>query len=54
MGPTSTPRAYRPSAHAVTQACRDKQLQTSEHYVMLGQDDLVDGLSGLKKKARGE
>jgi len=41
-------------AHHIKKALRHKQLQTSEHYVMLSQDDLVDGLSALKKKARGE
>jgi len=41
-------------AHHIKKALRHKQLQTSEHYVMLGQDDLVEGLSALKKRAQGE
>lgn len=41
-------------AHHIKKALRHKQLQTSEHYVMLGEDDLLGGLSALKKKARGE
>jgi len=41
-------------AHHIQKALRHKQLQTSEHYVMLGKDDLAGGMQALRKKAKGE
>lgn len=40
-------------AHHIQKALRHKTLETSQHYVRLGEDDLISGIEALKERAYG-